>query len=210
MHLISNPMHRISNMVMGILANTRSVKILIMPYYMSGASNLGYGKEAPFSNVNDQFVNATSSNYAGNFSDNTVLRGGLRRRIKRVTRRYKKSRRGGSNTFKWFKRHFKRTRGTGRRHTGRRHTGRRHTGRRHTGRRHTGRRRRSHSMRGGYSQYMNNMPSSASYQVAGIQLPASQLALANPVPFTKLGNEAASCVDNYNHYTNTGFPSAGH
>lgn len=187
-------------MVMGILANTRSVKILIMPYYMSGASNLGYGKEAPFSNVNDQFVNATSSNYAGNFSDNTVLRGGLRRRIKRVTRRYKKSRRGGSNTFKWFKRHFKRTRGTGRRHTGRRHTGRRHTGRR----------RRSHSMRGGYSQYMNNMPSSASYQVAGIQLPASQLALANPVPFTKLGNEAASCVDNYNHYTNTGFPSAGH
>ena len=195
MHLISNPMHRISNMVMGILANTRSVKILIMPYYMSGASNLGYGKEAPFSNVNDQFVNATSSNYAGNFSDNTVLRGGLRRRIKRVTRRYKKSRRGGSNTFKWFKRHFKRTRGTGRRHTGRRHTGRR---------------RRSHSMRGGYSQYMNNMPSSASYQVAGIQLPASQLALANPVPFTKLGNEAASCVDNYNHYTNTGFPSAGH
>ena len=193
-------MHRISNMVMGILANTRSVKILIMPYYMSGASNLGYGKEAPFSNVNDQFVNATSSNYAGNFSDNTVLRGGLRRRIKRVTRRYKKSRRGGSNTFKWFKRHFKRTRGTGRRHTGRRHTGRRHTGRR----------RRSHSMRGGYSQYMNNMPSSASYQVAGIQLPASQLALANPAPFTKLGNEAASCVDNYNHYTNTGFPSAGH
>ena len=37
--------------------------------------------------------------------------------------------------------------------------------------------------RGGYAQYMNNMPNTPTYQVAGINLPSSQLALANPVPY---------------------------
>jgi hypothetical protein len=47
------------------------------------------------------------------------------------------------------------------------------------------------------------------YQVAGVTLPASQLGLANPPPYVKLSNET-SCIDNYNHYTNQGFPSKGH
>ena len=64
---------------------------------------------------------------------------------------------------------------------------------------------RSRKQRGGYSQYQNNQPFSLSYSLGGI-LPANQLALANPPPF-KVENTA---VDNYNHYTNRGFPSRGH
>jgi hypothetical protein len=73
-------------------------------------------------------------------------------------------------------------------------------------RRHSRRHRRQ---RGGYAQYQNNMPMTPTYQVAGINLPASQLGLANPPPVTTLGN-CVNCVDNYNHYTNSGFPSKGH
>jgi hypothetical protein len=62
---------------------------------------------------------------------------------------------------------------------------------------------------GGYAQYQNNMPMTPTYQVAGVSLPASQLALANPPPVTTLSN-CVNCVDSYNHYTNQGFPSKGH
>lgn len=80
-------------------------------------------------------------------------------------------------------------------------------GRRRTrSRRHSKRHRKQ---RGGYAQYMNNMPNTPSYQVAGINLPSSQLALANPPPYVKLSNETNN-IDNYNHYTNSGFPSKGH
>jgi ribosomal protein L4 len=47
---------------------------------------------------------------------------------------------------------------------------------------------------GGYHQYMSNVPYTPSYSTGG-QLPASESALANPVPF-KLTN---NCVDNYKH-----------
>jgi len=47
------------------------------------------------------------------------------------------------------------------------------------------------------------------YQVAGVNLPASELGLANPPPIKVLPN-CTNCVDNYNHFTNTGFPSRGH
>lgn len=78
------------------------------------------------------------------------------------------------------------------------------------GRRRTRRHSRRHrKQRGGYAQYMNNMPNTPSYQVAGINLPANLSALANPAPYVKLSNET-SCIDNYNHYTNMGFPSKGH
>ncbi len=70
-----------------------------------------------------------------------------------------------------------------------------------------GRRRRR--QRGGYAQYQNNLPYTPTYQVAGINIPASQLGLANPPPITKLGG-CVNCVDNYNHYTNMGFSSKGH
>lgn len=77
------------------------------------------------------------------------------------------------------------------------------------GRRTRHRRYRRRSQRGGYSQYQNNMPLTQNYQVAGINLPSSQLALANPPPITVLPR-VGQCTDNYNHYTNMGFPSRGH
>ena len=66
--------------------------------------------------------------------------------------------------------------------------------------------RRSRRQRGGYSQYQNNQPFSLNYSTGG-QLSPSLSALANPVPIDKITNNA---IDNYNHYTNTGFPSRGH
>jgi hypothetical protein len=64
-------------------------------------------------------------------------------------------------------------------------------------------------MKGGYSQYQNNLPMTPTYQVAGVNLPASELGLANPPPIKVLPN-CTNCVDNYNHYTGQGFPSRGH
>lgn len=66
--------------------------------------------------------------------------------------------------------------------------------------------RRSRRQRGGYSQYQNNQPFSLTYSTGG-DLSPSLSALANPVPIDQITNSA---IDNYNHYTNTGFPSRGH
>lgn len=77
------------------------------------------------------------------------------------------------------------------------------------GKKRTRRHKKYRKQRGGYAQYQNNMPMTPTYQVAGINLPSSQLGLANPPPITTLCN-TTSCIDNYNHYTNMGFPSKGH
>ena len=61
---------------------------------------------------------------------------------------------------------------------------------------------------GGYSQYQNNVPLTPTYSTAGLQSNNFMSALANPVPFNVLSN-CTNCVDNYNHYTNSGFPSKG-
>jgi len=60
----------------------------------------------------------------------------------------------------------------------------------------------------GYGQYQNNLPMTPTYSVGG-QLNSSDLALANPPPIKVLSN-CTNCTDNYNHYTNQGFPSRGH
>ena len=191
----------------------------------SGASNLGYGNSAPLSNVNGQFVNKDSSNWAGGFSSNEIpglpglagaksnvdaaagnvpgicsFKGGakkLKRKIKNITKQYKRMK-AGSKKLRTLKNRL-------RSRAASRSLARQLAGKRRS-RRHSRRHRRQ---RGGYSQYMNNMPNTPSYQVAGINLPASQLGLANPAPYVKLSNET-SCIDNYNHYTNSGFPSKGH
>jgi hypothetical protein len=46
------------------------------------------------------------------------------------------------------------------------------------------------------------------YSTGGV-LSAANLGLANPVPYKVLDN-CTNCVDNYNHFTNSGFPSRGH
>jgi hypothetical protein len=193
----------------------------------SGASNLGYGNVNPYNT--SSYVNGTSSNYSGSFSSNEIpgtppgplpglagaklnidaaagrvpgicMKGGakkIKRKIKNITKHYKRMK-AGSKKLRSL-RHRLRSRASSR-SLASQLAGRRRT-RRHS--------KRHRKQRGGYSQYMNNMPNTPSYQVAGINLPSNLSALANPAPYVKLSNET-SCIDNYNHYTNMGFPSKGH
>jgi len=193
----------------------------------SGASNLGYSNIVPFSNVNGQYVNVGSTNNPANFGSNEIpglpgLAGaksnidavagkvpgiclfkggskGIKRKIKNITKHYKKMK-AGSRKMKSLKLKLRRRMAS---RMASRSLARKLAGGRRTRRRTRNRRRRQ---RGGYSQYQNNQPFSLSYSVGGV-LPASQLALANPPPIASVTNNA---VDNYNHYTNTGFPSKGH
>ena len=195
----------------------------------SGASNLGYGNVAPLSNVNGSYVNVDNSQYAGRFGSNEIsgtppgplpglagtksnidaaagiypgtrsFNGGakkLKRKIKNITKHYKRMK-AGSRKIKSIKRRL-RHRAISRKMSRSYRGGR-------------SRRYRRRSMRGGYSQYQNNMPMTPSYQTAGINLPSSQLALANPPPYVKLSN-CVNCVDNLSMYPppGHGFPSKGH
>lgn len=63
---------------------------------------------------------------------------------------------------------------------------------------------RSLKQKGGYAQFYNNMPNTPSFSTGGVLSP-SLSTLANPVPYKLLGNDP----DNYNHFTNSGFPSKG-
>ena len=197
----------------------------------SGASNLGYGNIAPLSNINGSYVNVDNSQYAGRFSSNEIpgtppgplpglagaklnidaaagrvpgicMNGGakkLRKKIKNITKHYKRMK-AGSKKIRSL-RHRLRSRASSRSLTSQL-AGRRRT-RRHT--------RRHRKQRGGYAQYMNNMPNTPSYQVAGINLPSSQLGLANPPPITTLSN-CVNCIDNFSRFPppGHGFPSKGH
>ena len=196
----------------------------------TGASNLGYGGTAPLSNVNGQYVNVTSSNNPANFSSNETMQTGfglfgtksnvaaaagqapgiclfkggakvLKRKIKNITKIYKKMKKG-SKKMKSLKRKLRsRTiaRGVSRGAS------------RSMGRQFAGKKRRTHrrAQRGGWAQYQNNLPNTPLYQVAGVTLPSSQLGLANPPPIKVLGG-CVNCVDNYSRFSNTGFPSRGH
>jgi len=180
------------------------------------ASQIGYGKIAPLSNINGKFVNVDNSNSPSRFGSNEIpglpgLSGaknnvvaamgkvpgiclfkggsrGIRRKIKNIVTKYKKMK-GGKRRVKTMKKRIL----SAKRRTGK--TGK--TGRR----RRTGRR----MMRGGYSQYQNNMPLTQGYSVGGI-LSANNLGEANPPPIKPYSD----CQDNYNHYTGKWFPSRGH
>jgi hypothetical protein len=77
-----------------------------------------------------------------------------------------------------------------------------------TNKRHKSRSRsRSRAFRGGYSQYQSNVPMTQTYSLGG-PLSPNDSALANPAPYHVLSN-CTNCVDNYNHFTNKGFPSKG-
>lgn len=197
----------------------------------SGASNLGYGNFSPLSNVNGQYLNIDNSNYSGRFSSNEIpgtlpgplpglagaknnidaasgkvpgicMNGGsksknIKRKIKNISKQYKRMK-SGSRKIKSIKRKLKskiRSKRFSRYLAGSRRRARTIS--------------RGRAMRGGYSQYQNNMPLSPSYQVAGINLSSGQLGLANPPPITSLCN-STNCIDNYSHYTGKGFPSQGH
>jgi hypothetical protein len=202
----------------------------------SGASNFGYGNVNPYNT--SPFVNGTSSSYAGSFSSNEIagtppgplpglagakintdaaagivpgicMSGGAKRlknKIKNITKRYKMK--GGKKSRRVLRKRL-RSRAVGR--TMMASGGRRRTRHMKSKRRFSRMQMRggSHSLYpGGYGQYQNNLPMTNTYQVAGVNLSANQSALANPPPATELSN-CTNCVDNYNHYTNSGFPSRG-
>ena len=184
----------------------------------TGASNLGYGNTSPFSYVNGKFVNLDSSNSPATFGSNEVsgcpglvgtknnvdaaagvypgssilFKGGakkLKNKIKNITKQYKMKGRSRNSLRKKLRSRYA-SRSLAR-----------------AGGKKTRRNKRySRRQRGGYAQYQNNMPVSNSYSIGGV-LSASESALANPAPIDKVTNNA---IDNYNHYTNVGFPSMGH
>jgi hypothetical protein len=171
------------------------------------ASQMGYGKIAPLSNINGKFVNVDNSNNPSGFGSNVIpglpglagaksnidaamgkvpgiclFKGGskrIKRKIKNIVSKYKKMK-GGKRRVKTMK---KRILSAKRRD----------------------RKSRRRVMRGGYSQYQNNLPLTPGYSVGG-HLSANNLGLANPPPIKVYSN----CQDNYNHFTGKGFPSRGH
>ena len=193
----------------------------------SGASNLGYGGTYPLSGVNGNYVNVGNTNNPYHFGSNKMpglpglagaksnidaaagyvpgicMKGGaLKRKIKNITRKYrmKKSKRNAARLRSLKNRvraRYARTMGLAKSKTGGRRVKTRKS-----------RRSRSRAQRGGYSQYQNNLPMTPTYSTGGVLDPANS-ALATPVPHTVLSN-CTNCVDNYDHYTNKGFPSAGH
>lgn len=200
---------------------------------MSYNSNLGYAELDPYV-VSGQFVNATNSQYAGNFGSNetqggsicndAMMRGGkgtngkgtngkgttkwqdyVRRKIKNITRKYKKmaKQRSKSMRKRLRSRYLRksqtksrgRSRGRGRSLSGgwlRKSTHKRSTKKRGGG------------QSGGYAQYGSNMPYPSGYSVGGV-LPPALVGMASPPPVTPLDPE----VDNYSRFTNGGFSSPG-
>ena len=73
-------------------------------------------------------------------------------------------------------------------------------------RRHHGKSRGKYVMRGGNSQYMNNVPNTPSYSTGG-QLSPALSALANPVPYSVLPN--INGIDNLNHNALNSFGNSG-
>ena len=189
----------------------------------SGASNLGYGNINPYNS--SPYVNGASSNYSGSFSSNEIpglpglagsksnidaaagivpgicnFKGGakkLKRKIKNITKHYKKMK-AGSRKMKSFKNRLRRRMVSRKASRSMALAGGRTKRRRH----------RRGGQRGG-GQFQNNMPLTQTYQVAGVNLPASELGLANPPPIHVLPN-CTNCIDNYSHFTGKGFPSPGH
>jgi hypothetical protein len=186
---------------------------------MSSASNLGYGNQIPFGDVNPKYASTDNSNAPIGFTntiapgcpglvgikDNvlaasaSVLKGGAKKHLKRKI---------NNITKKYRMRHSKRKIKTMKSRIRSKYTKRRHT-RTKSRRHHKSKRGRYTRQRGGYSQYQNNLPMTPTYSVGAVNLPASQLALANPPPIQVLGN-CTNCTDNYNHFTGKGFESRGH
>jgi hypothetical protein len=187
------------------------------------ASNLGYGNIKPFSNINSKYVNVTSSNNPAFFGSDQIpglpglpgipgaknnvdaargyipgFFGGakvLKKKIKNISRKYKKMYKK-SKTSKNIKYRLKKyvSKFSSKKNGGRKAT--------------KTMKRKLKKQRGGYSQYQNNLPLTHSYSLGG-HLAPNNLALATPPPYNVL-KSAGQCVDNYNHYTNKGFPSPGH
>jgi hypothetical protein len=202
----------------------------------SGASNLGYSKITPFSNVNGNFANKMSQNYSGGFSSNEIptgganglsgikdnvlalsgkvsnmsfFKGGRRKKSSNIKRKIK-------NITKIYKMKSKKRARTMKRKLLKKYKN--NNGDNVLGLSSIaisgGRKRRTkrnrYTQKGGYSQYQNNLPMTPGYSVGG-HLSAGSSALASPPPIHRYANAGSGdCTDNYNHFTGKGFPSRGH
>ena len=151
-----------------------------------GVSDMLKGGAAYYglSNVDSNHTDSMMRNYApvsvGNHDQVSVgNRGLIGGKKRRNTKRHNSKRR---NT----KRHNSKRRNTKRRNSKRRNTKRRNTKRRNTRRR----------QRGGYSQYLSNVPLAHGYSTGGT-LTAADSALASPGLIKPYNH----CQNNYNHMT---------
>jgi hypothetical protein len=166
-------------------------------------SFLGYGNQTPGANINGDFVNKDGSNYPGGFGSNEIptscMRGGkkLKRKIKNITKQYKKMKGGQKKTISQIMKQLSKSRSLTKSIAiaGGRRRSRRMNRRSSRRNRSVSRRRRQ---RGG--SYMSNVPNTPTYSTGGV-LSAGSSALANPVPYKVIGG---NCVDNYNHSTGKG------
>ena len=195
----------------------------------SGASNLGYGKIIPNSNVNPNYLNRDSSTYSGGFGSNQIpglpdlpgqpgdkwnvaaaagvnpiLKGGaFRKKIKNITKMYKMNNtKGGKIKMKSLKKKLMSLKNQIKTYS--KKMMKKTKGK--MSRKHRSSKKRM--FRGGYAQFQNNLPYTNTYSTGGI-LSSKDLALANPVPYQALSN-CTNCQDNYNHFTGMGSPSRGH
>lgn len=216
----------------------------------SNASNIGYGNINPINT--SPYVNGANSNYSGGFSSNEIpgqnglpglsgaksnvdaaagvvpgvcMSGGkrIRRKIKNITRKYKKMKKGKKKSLKWSLKQIKqRARSAAASRSASMALARTARGGYRYGNKKTRRGgfgpmllRRAYKhvtskkgQKGGYAQYQNNLPMTPTYATGGHLSPANS-ALASPPPVTVLCNNG-SCVDNYSHFLGYGFPSRGH
>jgi hypothetical protein len=205
----------------------------------SDASILGYGNQPPFSNINPNYVNVTSSNNPYHFGSNEIsglpglsgakvntiaakgivpgicnIKGGaksLKRRIKKISSKYKMNRKKSLRLRSRLRKKYSSKKN---RHTKHRKTHRRSKKTRHSRRRQRG---------GDYTKPIpfSGIPYPPGYHQyqnndpitpsysTGGVLSKNDIALANPVPYQTLSNNV-NCVDNYDHFTGKGFPSRGH
>jgi hypothetical protein len=204
----------------------------------SGASNLGNSWTKPFSNVNGNYANKMSENYAGGFSSNEIPTGGpnglhgikdnvlaLSGKVSNLSffkggaKSKSKSniKRKIKNITKLYKMRSKKRAKTIKRKLMKKYKRTNNASSNNNfflGLSSGGKRCRSRRMRvnqkGGYAQYQNNLPMTPSYSVGG-HLSASSSGQANPPPIHRFANAGTgTCTDNYNHFTGKGFASRGH
>jgi hypothetical protein len=159
-------------------------------------SGFGFSSTVDPRSVNPAALSVPTSNIQAAAASKIV--GGARinrRKINKISRKYKMR---GSR--KHVRRSVRRMKSRVRSRCARRgRSGRSRSGRRSHSRS------RSLKQKGGYAQFYNNMPNTPSFSTGGVLSP-SLSALANPVPYQVLSNNT-SCVDNYRHDLNSGFPS---
>ena len=188
------------------------------------------GHSIPFNNINGSLVNVDNSHYSGSAFTSRVIpstvnpavlpeplnnrqaadsyipgcssggskrkhRGSLQKnKFKNISNMYKMSKTKKRHTLYRLKKKYNKK--SNKKYNVRRSSKRRSSKRKY-----------KRSFKGGYSQYQNNVPMTQTYSLGG-HLNPNESALANPAPYHVLSN-CTNCVDNYNHFTNRGFPSRG-